>query len=403
MLYSCICNIIVLCKCHKPYNDNINDMLRSNNHCCIGFTQWCRRRCAAQTHKFWFRENPGKITRSLKSVETFAKICANLWKITENLGNLPKNTSKKWRQTCFDLKHGAKRPFSCEIGAKSHEVLFLEVIHNSVFMQCTKNGPKFFRASLGKFGQKSFAALKMCVLLHLWHYIIVCFTFYVFPTQPAENFSSYIQHGPHQKVLCIPVRSADWPTTGQGPTVFRPPTYGVIGSIIAFRKCWVFFGQPWDKNRSGFSWSEALTLSSCEAPSPTVTRKKWKRVNQFAQSRKSRYWRSKSTDNKNCKSLLECPTMTALVACDSKPINDTELLKSCLSGGQWILIFACKPTENVTVKYLTNHMHGLCFFISFTSVFSVLRKTKHTGHMCSDIKDVTAQREDHVVIRLPRL
>jgi len=95
--------------------------------------------------------------------------------------------------------------------------------------------------------------------------------------------------------------------------------------------------------------------------------------------------------------------MTALVACDSKPINDTELLKSCLSGGQWILIFACKPTENVTVKYLTNHMHGLCFFISFTSVFSVLRKTKHTGHMCSDIKDVTAQREDHVVIRLPRL
>jgi len=33
----------------------------------------------------------------------------------------------------------------------------------------------------------------------------------------------------------------------------------------------------------------------------------------------------------------------------------------------------------------------------------VLRKTKHTGHMCSVIKDVTAQREDQVVTRLQRL
>ena len=111
-------------------------------------------------------------------------------------------------------------------------------------------------------------------------------------------------------------------------------------------------------------------------PSPTVTRKKWKRINQLAQNRKWRYWCSKSTDNKTCKSLLECPTITALVACDSKPVNDTELLKSCLSGGKRILIFAGKPTKNVTVKYLTNHMHGLCFLISFTSVFFCAQKNE---------------------------
>jgi len=42
MLYSCICNMTVLCKCNKPYNDNINDMLGSNNQCSTGFTQWWR-------------------------------------------------------------------------------------------------------------------------------------------------------------------------------------------------------------------------------------------------------------------------------------------------------------------------------------------------------------------------
>jgi len=172
MLYSCICNIIVLCKCHKPYNDNINDLLQSNNHCCTGFTQSCRRRCAgeqAHPQKFCFGENPGKIKKSL------CKTSENLCKITENLGKPPK----------IQAKNGTKRAFSCEIGAKITSTRFLEVIQNSIFMQCIKDDPKFFRASLGKFWQKSFAPLKMCVLLHLWHYISLCFPH---STGPALSF-----------------------------------------------------------------------------------------------------------------------------------------------------------------------------------------------------------------------
>jgi len=58
-------------------------------------------------------------------------------------------------------------------------------------------------------------------------------------------------------------------------------------------------------------------------------------VNQFAESRKWRFWRSKSTVNKQliCKSLLGCPTITAPVAAfDAKAFNDTELWKLCLAG-----------------------------------------------------------------------
>jgi len=78
MLYSCICSITVLCKCHKPYNDTINDMLRSNNHCSIGFTQWCRGRgCRGckRTNKSFdlvkLREKSREVCA--KSVKTFAK------------------------------------------------------------------------------------------------------------------------------------------------------------------------------------------------------------------------------------------------------------------------------------------------------------------------------------------
>ena len=82
--------------------------------------------------------------------------------------------------------------------------------------------------------------------------------------------------------------------------------------------------------RAGFSWCEALGFFTCDAPSPTVTRKQWTSVNQFEQRR---YWRSESTVNKNSKSLLQCPTINAFVATfDAKAFNDTELLKSLLGG-----------------------------------------------------------------------
>jgi len=35
MLYSFICNIAMICKCNKPYNDNINAMLTSKNQCSV--------------------------------------------------------------------------------------------------------------------------------------------------------------------------------------------------------------------------------------------------------------------------------------------------------------------------------------------------------------------------------
>jgi len=54
------------------------------------------------------------------------------------------------------------------------------------------------------------------------------------------------------------------------------------------------------------------------------------------------------------KSSLEFPT-ALVTAFDAKTFNDAELLKSCLPGGNRItvLIFSDKPTENITVKYLT--------------------------------------------------
>ena len=104
VLYSCICSMTVLCKCHKPYNDTINDM-RSNNHCSIGFTQWWRWRGAG------LASAPTKVLIWWNSGKNQDRSVQNLWKPLQNhwnLGKLPKHTSK----------NGAKRAFSCEIGAK---------------------------------------------------------------------------------------------------------------------------------------------------------------------------------------------------------------------------------------------------------------------------------------------
>jgi len=85
---------------------------------------------------------------------------------------------------------------------------------------------------------------------------------------------------------------------------------------------------------------------------------------------------------KNSKSLLECPTITTLVASfDSKLFNDMELLKWYLAGRNRIINFAHKPTKNVTVKYLTKHVAYA--FVSFTPVFSYMCSEKpNTLHMC---------------------
>jgi len=115
---------------------------------------------------------------------------------------------------------------------------------------------------------------------------------------------------------------------------------------------------------------------------------KWKSAIQFKLSRKWRCGCSESMVNKNSKWLLECPTITALVAAfDAKMFNGTEVLQSYLAGGGRIIkFFAGKPTGNVMVKFLTQHMaYG---FISGTSDFSCLysKKNKHLAHMCSGIR-----------------
>jgi len=91
---------------------------------------------------------------------------------------------------------------------------------------------------------------------------------------------------------------------------------------------------------------------------------------------------------KNSKSLLECPTITELIATfDAKIRNDTELLKSYLAGGKKIIKFL-QATKNVKVNYLTKQV-AYVFFISFTLVFSYLwSKYKHAAHTCDGIKMV---------------
>jgi len=62
---------------------------------------------------------------------------------------------------------------------------------------------------------------------------------------------------------------------------------------------------------------------------------------------------------KNSKSLLECPTVTALVATDTKP----SLIRNCRNR-TWLELtglsnFAGKPTENVMLYF--DKTHGLRF------------------------------------------
>jgi len=101
--------------------------------------------------------------------------------------------------------------------------------------------------------------------------------------------------------------------------------------------------------------------------------------------------RSKCTVNKNSTSLLEFPINTVLkLPFRRKNVQwhvmvEITLVGWRLAGSGW-LIFAGKPTENVKIKCLTKHM--ACVFYKFHVCFflSVLRKIKHTAHMCGGIK-----------------
>ena len=97
-----------------------------------------------------------------KSLKIWAKSCENLLKIPENLGKVPEK-GRKWRPSALIWNNGRA---TCEESHeeshdhKSHEDhLFLKVIPKTIVMR-KHCGPKIFRASLGKFGQKSFTPPK---------------------------------------------------------------------------------------------------------------------------------------------------------------------------------------------------------------------------------------------------
>jgi len=103
----------------------------------------------AHPQKFWFVENPGKSLKIraksaeiwAKSVKTFAKYL-KIWT----------NSLKIWTEMVPDVCRINMKTFFWRSSRKQSS---WEIIP-------TTSGPKLFRASLGKFGQKFFAPPKIC-------------------------------------------------------------------------------------------------------------------------------------------------------------------------------------------------------------------------------------------------
>ena len=120
-------------------------------------TQWCRRRgCrgASAPSKIWFVENLGKIPE-------------NLGKTSKNLGKIPEKLGKNGAQHCLTTKNAPivfwktqLRPFFRGHTKNRSSCSLWEKI-------CGQKVYKNFRASLGKYWQKSFTPPKICLLLHL--------------------------------------------------------------------------------------------------------------------------------------------------------------------------------------------------------------------------------------------
>jgi len=101
-------------------------------------------------------------------VENLDKIPENLGKTSENLGKIPEYLGKNGAQRCWTSKNGAQR-----LHKNTIKTIFLEVTPKTgLHILCGrkfvgKRHTKTFSSSLGKFGQKSFAPPKICLLLHL--------------------------------------------------------------------------------------------------------------------------------------------------------------------------------------------------------------------------------------------
>jgi len=171
MLYSCICDIIVICKCHKPYNDNINNILRSNNHCFLGLhnrvggdVQGCK--CTPKSSDF--------VKIREKSRDVWAKYVKTFAKSLKNLGKLPKNTIKMVSNVLSVAKL-----------VPNHMKTFFWRYPKSGLHAMYERWPTIFPCKFRKILAKILRTLKMCVLLQLWHYISLCFPH---ATRPALSF-----------------------------------------------------------------------------------------------------------------------------------------------------------------------------------------------------------------------
>jgi len=99
------------------------------------------------------------------------KIPENPGKIPQYLGKIPENLGKNGAHRCLTSKNGT------QYLQKNKWRSFLEVAPKKGLNNLCgrrflgKSRTTTFRASLGKFGQKSFAIPKICLLLHLYERI----------------------------------------------------------------------------------------------------------------------------------------------------------------------------------------------------------------------------------------
>ena len=124
-------------------------------------------------------------------------------------------------------------------------------------------------------------------------------------------------------------------------------------------------------------------------PLPLLRRKNGKALIDFRKAENDDIDALKVRSIQNSKLLLECPTITALVAAlDAKAFNDTELLKSYLAGGnrdyQFLQANQPKKSRLNTVYDKTYRLH----FLQVSHLFFLIcdKKNKHTAHMRSGIK-----------------
>ena len=128
-------------------------------------------------------------------------------------------------------------------------------------------------------------------------------------------------------------------------------------------------------------------LIHLRAPLSRFYGEKWKSVNQFAKSENNDIDALKVQSIKNYISLLERPTIIALVATFDAKSSMTRNCGNCAwLSGTGLLISRGEPTANATVE-IFEKTHGLHFCKFHISLFlSVLIKTNHTAHMYGCIK-----------------